>query len=332
MNRCMVSPKNVVLLGLSLLVAGRAAAYERQVQDLADELAARLAAERAPTVAVVDFTDLRGDVNELGRFLAEELSISLTEAAAGRFRVIDRTRLAVVFAEHELGASGLIAPEEAKRLGQLVGADLLVSATITPFGETVRLSIKALDTETATLRASARGDVPRTGAIDELLRRGMGERRSSAGGVGAAGSPKAESLKAKSFAFEIEGCTLSGSTADCLLLVENQVADRSLLLVDSSRLYDELGNEYAPQRLRIANSVKNVTSGGLPAISVGGRLQWRSGVGKVILKGVPTAVELTFEGVDPQASRVSLLQIVFVADDTPFEVGFRDLSFRSDGP
>lgn len=302
------------VLALLVALAPPALAYEQQVHQLSRELAAQLGVQGAKKVAVVDFTDLRGEVNELGRFLAEELSVALNQGAPG-FQVIDRTRLAVVFAEHKLGASGLIAPEDAKRLGQLVGADVLVSATMTPFGESVRLSVKALETETAVLVASARGDVPRTGAVEELLGRGLESRQESRDK--GARQRDVEPVSAKSFAFELQGCTLSGRTADCLILVENRTADRVLYLNDDSRLFDELGNEYAPQRLRIANTERT-----LPR-SFG---HW---IEKLMVQGVVTPVAVSFEEIAAGAAGVSLLKFVLSTREGQFEVSFRDFLFDS---
>lgn len=306
--RHVLSAAWMVSTALALALAPPAIAYEQQVQQLSHDLAAQLGARGAKKVAVVDFTDLRGDVNELGRFLAEELSVALDQAAEG-FQVIDRTRLQVVFAEHRLGASGLIAPEDAKRLGQLVGADVLVSATMTPFGESVRLSVKALETETAALVASSRGDVPRTGAVEELLGRVVERKRDGVAGGLRQSSRKAEPVTARSFVFEVDRCAVSGTTAECVVLVANQSADRELIVFKESRLYDELGNEYQPQLLRIANSRVGPLAGD---------------VRRVVIQNVPTQVSLTFEGISAAATRASLLNLSLYADGDYFQVSLRD--------
>ncbi|HEX6201385.1 MAG TPA: hypothetical protein VF100_00195, partial [Thermoanaerobaculia bacterium] len=76
-----ISPGRPALaLALVLALAPPAAAYEQQVQQLSRELAAQLGVRGVQRVAVVDFTDLRGEVNELGRFLAEELSVALNQS------------------------------------------------------------------------------------------------------------------------------------------------------------------------------------------------------------------------------------------------------------
>jgi TolB-like protein len=319
--RSVLSIRSFALV-LLLALAPPAAAYEQQVQQLSRELAAQLGVRGVVRVAVVDFTDLRGEVNELGRFLAEELSVALNQSAEG-FQVIDRTRLAVVFAEHKLGASGLIAPEDAKRLGQLVGADVLVSATMTPFGESVRLSVKALETETAVLVASARGDVPRTGAVDELLGRGMGERRKGTGGTDQAvrQASRLEPVASKGFLVDLQSCHLSGQSAECLVVVQNQAADRLLGLTARSRLFDDLGNEYAPSLLRIANQSDRASYG-----------TDREGVQKTLIQSIQTPAALIFEGISGQATRVALLTLWMYSEDFWFSVQFRDFPFSSDLP
>ena len=120
------------------------------------------------------FTDLQGNVSELGRYLAEELSGVLAEEAHG-FRVVDRSHLKVILQEHKLASTGLIDPQTARQLGRFTGVDTLVTGTITSaFGDSVRVSVKALDAETAEIIAQSHADVPKTKAVDELLQHGIG--------------------------------------------------------------------------------------------------------------------------------------------------------------
>ena len=58
---------------------------------------------------MVDFTDLQGNVTELGRFLAEELSITLSESEKG-FEIVDRTHLKAILQENKLSTTGLMDP------------------------------------------------------------------------------------------------------------------------------------------------------------------------------------------------------------------------------
>jgi TolB-like protein len=155
-----------------LLSSQNAYCYEQEIKTISARLAENLAKSGRKTAAVVDFTDLQGHVTELGRFLAEELSVALAGEANG-FEVIDRTHLKAILEEHKLSSSGLIDPLTARKLGQIAGVQALVTGTLTPFGDSVRLTVKILDTATAGILGSATTDIPKTKALEELLDKGI---------------------------------------------------------------------------------------------------------------------------------------------------------------
>ncbi len=145
-------------------------AYEKEVRSISSALAENIAKAGKKMIAVVDFTDLQGNVTELGRFLAEEFSIAFAGSDKG-FEVVDRTHLKSILAEHKLSASGILDPQTAKKLGQIAGVDALITGAITPFGDSIRISVKVLDTSTARIIGASSGDIAKTKAIEELLAR-----------------------------------------------------------------------------------------------------------------------------------------------------------------
>src|SRR5579864_936753 len=163
--------RNFIVGFIFLLVASQPvfplSPYEDEINSLTARLVDYIAKSGKKTVAVVDFTTLNGDVIELGRFLAEEFSVSLTQKANG-FDVIDRTYLKAILQEHKLAASGIIDPLTARRLGQIAGVEAIVTGSITPLGDSVRLSVKVLDTGTAKVIGATTGDIPKTKAVEEL--------------------------------------------------------------------------------------------------------------------------------------------------------------------
>lgn len=158
-------------------------AYEEEVNKLSQQIAKQIKEAERKSVAVVDFTDLSGNVTELGRFLAEEVSIVISQEASKKFEVIDRTRIKLLLKEQRLATTGLIDPATAKELGKIAGVDTLVTGIITPTSDTIRLSIKALDVSTANTIGTAVGNIPRTKTIEELLSQGIaqGDSDSSSG-------------------------------------------------------------------------------------------------------------------------------------------------------
>lgn len=170
---------------------------DSQLKPVVDKIVAGCASAGAKRVTVADFTDLQGQVTELGRFLAEEFSASLVDAS--RLGVVDRANLRTILAEHKLNVSGLVNPDTAKKLGQVAGVDGIVMGTITPIGDTVRITVKVVGTETATLMATGRADLARTKAIDELLGRGV---QTGATGTASGATPPPSSASSSKAQYE----------------------------------------------------------------------------------------------------------------------------------
>jgi len=150
-----------------------AEAAQKEIGVASDLLATNVVASGRKSVAVVDFGDLQGNVTELGRFVAEELALGLVVAGKG-LTVVDRTHLRVLMKENKLGESGLIDPATARKLGQIIGVDALVTGTITPFADSVRVVVKVLDTSSAQIVAATSIDIASTQTIQDLIRRGAG--------------------------------------------------------------------------------------------------------------------------------------------------------------
>ncbi len=166
-----MNKRTLSFFGTALLLASLASSawgYEKEIKQLSEQMAAKISAKGKKTVAVVDFTDLEGNVTQLDQFIAEEFSVALAGVGKG-FRVIDRTRLKSIIKENKLAETGFIDPATASKLGNIAGVDALVTGTLTPFGDTVHLTVKVLDSETADVIDSAKSDIAKTPAINELL-------------------------------------------------------------------------------------------------------------------------------------------------------------------
>ena len=168
--------KVVILCGavflLVVFLAGYALGYEKEISALSASIGQRIESLGKKKIAVVDFTDLQGNVTELGRFLAEELSVSLT-VNFPNLEVIDRTHLKTLLQEHALSVSGLMDPSNVQKLGQISGVEAIVTGSVTPFGDNVRVTVKVIATDTAKVIAADKSDIAKTKAIEELLARGI---------------------------------------------------------------------------------------------------------------------------------------------------------------
>ena len=107
-------------------------------------LAAALPAAAAPPVlGVLKFQDETGGMflsGGVGRSLTQMLGNELT--AKGEFTVVERQKLRAVLEEQNLSASGLVSKETSIAIGQLTGAQYLVTGTVTAFEEDTETNYK----------------------------------------------------------------------------------------------------------------------------------------------------------------------------------------------
>lgn len=299
---------------LSLTGAANAGAYQEQIQETAALLADQISEEDKATVAVVDFTDLQGNVTELGRFIAEEFSVALA-GADKEFSVIDRTHLASILREHKLSSTGLIDPTTARELGKITGVQALITGTLTPFPDHVRVTTKVLDTETARLVESQAGEIPRTGPIDTLLgerielpdtpRDSSAAKEQSDRESQPAAEPK--TITARQFRFEIHSCNLSSESLTCRLTITNLGEDAELYFHGDTRMFDEWGTEHTLSRVQLAGQEGN------PRFT---RV--------TLIQGVKTSASLTFHG--PQGVHLIVVMEVWARrDGDRFSFQLRDI-------
>ena len=240
----------ILLVAFSVIFPKLTLAYEQEISNLSSAIAWKASAAGKKTIAVVDFTDLQGNVTELGRFLAEELSVSLSSASKG-FDVVDRTHLKSLLAEHKLSSTGLIDPKTARELGKIAGVDALVTGTITPFGDSIRLSIKVLDTETAKVIGASTANIAKTKAIEELLTRGIEVAPSTspqAPATGRISSPNSQKAKkVGDLMVTMKDVVVSSKERVGVIMDFFNQSDKELKLAASTgapRLTDERGNVF----------------------------------------------------------------------------------------
>ena len=305
---------------LSLLVSS-AFGYEKEIEQLSAQMAEKIAGKGKKTVAVVDFTDLEGNVTQLDQFIAEEFSVALAGSSKG-FRVIDRTRLKSIIKENKLAATGLIDPATASKLGKIAGVDALVTGTLTPFGDNMRLTVKVLDSETADIIDSAKSNFAKTQAIDELLGKEIpSEAAANASTVGTtqiSDKKAAMSQIVKDILFEVQECRVSGNDLTCRTTATNKKNDRNIRIYRHestvrelrSRMFDNLSNEQNASSIEFANKRSD-----------------RWSIDHMLVSGVQTRLDIIFEGIDSKANKLALLEIICteIESDDVFKVQFRDI-------
>jgi len=164
----------LAVLLLLPLEARNSYAYEKEIKGLSSAVASAMdKVGSRKRVAIADFTDPKGNVTELGKYIADELSADLKKSAQG-FEVMERAEFTSVLSRSNLSISSTYLPDTVKRLGQEAKVGAVVTGSITPFSGSIRVSISVINTYQAKVVASASADIPRKGRVAELLASGPG--------------------------------------------------------------------------------------------------------------------------------------------------------------
>lgn len=83
-------------------------------------------------IAVINFEDKAGYGHNVGRGVSDMLVTSLVESE--KFVVIEREELDEILKEQGLGQSGLVTPQSAAKVGQLLGIQRIITGSVTEFG------------------------------------------------------------------------------------------------------------------------------------------------------------------------------------------------------
>lgn len=122
------------------------------------------------TLAVLDFKNNSGQfaLDALEKSVPEMLKTELSRSGAGLL-VVERQKLAAILQEQALGQTGVLDEETAQRVGQLVGAQFLVSGEISTIGSKLRLDCHILKVETGQVRGE-KVIGPGREALDDMVR------------------------------------------------------------------------------------------------------------------------------------------------------------------
>lgn len=125
--------KNILLYAISILIFAAGVARADDAQPL--------------TVAVFDFDSKDEAVKGLGPKIATLVSANLS--AEPQIVTVERAELEKALGEHELGLSGSVSSDTAAKVGNLVGAKVLVTGRVFMAGDQLVIVAKIIGTETS---------------------------------------------------------------------------------------------------------------------------------------------------------------------------------------
>ena len=184
--------KRLLIGALCALLSTPLLAQDQSMDDslskLADNLAALIKEHSNKKVTVLDFTDLQGGQSELGRYIAEQLTVDMVMGKHD-FAVLDGANLKSILAEHKLTSEGLVNPDNAKKLGQFAGVDALVIGNIISMNSNVQLTVKIITTDTAEIIGAAKAQFKSDDTVQKFLGQPMARNEAGTDRSGPADAP-----------------------------------------------------------------------------------------------------------------------------------------------
>lgn len=118
-------------------------------------------------IAIIPFSNLDGTTTKFGQYLAEELTTRLCQTQ--RFKVIERQQLNKVISEQELGMTALIDTHTAASVCKILGADAIVSGSITEFSSSVKINGRIIAAETGEIYGVAAAEIIQDAEVRKLM-------------------------------------------------------------------------------------------------------------------------------------------------------------------
>jgi len=287
---------------------------DSQLQKLTDQIVLSLSQQQKSKIAIMEFTNLNGDVSQFGKFLVEELTTRLF--LTGKFEVIERQMLNKVMQEHQLTLTGMVDESSAKEIGMILGVDAIASGSISDLGEYVKVNARLISAETGKVFSVASVKILKDNEVCKLM--GLPTTSSTTGQLSTIKAP-ARIVDKEGFKIELKECSMSSDrTVVCTLFVTNTTEDDKQFEVTygwqyQTAIYDNLGNEYIISSVTYANENKKITG-----------ISQYSCAQKKIIAGMTVETKLLFEKVSSKATSIALLQIL-CGYHHGFKIEFRNI-------
>lgn len=117
-------------------------------------------------IAVADFVNDDGKISKLGRYTAEKLTPYFTRS--DQFQVLERALIDKVIAEQQFQVSAFVDESATQEIGKLLGAETIVSGTISELNDAFYFNAKVVDVAHGKLLTSIDAEVDRTGRLVAL--------------------------------------------------------------------------------------------------------------------------------------------------------------------
>lgn len=125
---------------------------------------------KGKNIGVGDFVGISGEVDPYSRAIANKIEIELSKVAPQKsFHVINRQNFYQLAQEWQLNLSGAVDSSTAKKVGSLLGIDVLITGNLSEAGEAMDIAAKGIDTESGKVLWGERVKVKKDQEPEKIL-------------------------------------------------------------------------------------------------------------------------------------------------------------------
>ena len=305
----------ILILSLTLIIffthAFGQGGLDQRISELSQQIAKEMTEYNKTTIAVIEFSDLQGNVTDFGRFIAEELITRLYQTK--KFKVIERHLLNKIIAEQKLSLTGIVDPASAKQLGKILSVDAIVSGSITDLAQSLRINARLISTETGEIFAVASTEIFKDESVMKLLQTGVTTTTDKKTQPTPTSPPKKviQKFELGNFTFELKEVKMIGSAVILEFTVTNNGPDAELKLFGGI-MYDNNNYEYVEGEVQLLNRKGNFAP------------WYGREAGYFLISGIPVPAQWRFFNVSPEAQSIALVKLGTSAG----EILIRDLPIK----
>lgn len=171
--------KNIICIFLILISLSSFAQslFDKALGEITSDLAEKLNTKEKKQVVVLYITDINKSTTVAGKYLADVISSDIVNDSRG-FSVFDRDNLNEITMAKKLIAEGYIDVDNAKELGKILSVQAIIIGNYTVLSSTIKLSLKALDSNNGFVIAASMKDLPLNSDAGTLLGINVGSNNS----------------------------------------------------------------------------------------------------------------------------------------------------------
>ncbi|MDR1030392.1 MAG: penicillin-binding protein activator LpoB [Treponema sp.] len=182
---------------------------------------------RVPGNSKAVFLNIKSDYPDLSEYILSVLSENAVND--GVFSVVDRQQLDTLRAELNFQMSGEVSDESAQSIGQMLGAQSIVSGTVSKIGSLYRVQVKAIEVQSAGVQGQWSRNIPNGTTIAALTERYAPAPATSVATASAAASAKNASSGGGTAQAQTPASVVTPAQAQVAVQTPRQVSENDLV-------------------------------------------------------------------------------------------------------